>query len=254
MRWGRKKNIAIAVLIAISLLAVPGFFLLSLAVGGGLDPLTPEQVKERDEQNLQLAMGQAPADQNGYDSELRTELYKASAYESLKQSLSSASDWALFLTSHLVIFGILIWSFREVLFSRDENQLPLTEFNWPLYGMGLALLVAGPVTGFLRPYGSWPQASWWPLVIGNLLFFIGFVEIGTASKPRNSYFKGLFLAAIAYLSIGLSWSLTYRIFIGEVGGLEFTNVIMQPAGFVIFSLLWPSYLSLWLELFGLSFF
>lgn len=163
-----------------------------MAAGQSNQPLTPEQInsiaeKERARSSAETEAGRL-----------------------------SAKDWFWLLFANavlLVLAGMAVWI---ILFRIREKGLPLLSLNKLLFATGIAMLLAGPILGIIRPY-HYPAlqrpgtllktyVEWGPPVI-TALFALGWMMAGAALRPRKSYLRGALLAAAIYIYIGFAWNI-----------------------------------------------
>ncbi len=124
--------------------------------------------------------------------------------------------------------------------SRARRSL-IPDWNWWLIGMGVALMLALPVfwslprTLLVRVGGT---------LGGVLLFACGWLLLGAGLRPHGSARRGVLVAALLYVLVGLAWECVY--------------VLTNPYGdrphpvMLIFALLWPWHVAFVLGLFGLG--
>jgi len=123
--------------------------------------------------------------------------------------------------------------------------------NYPLIGTGLGVMAIGILElGVFRYFAPRVQPSilsWLPLG-GVILFATGWVLIGSGLGLQRQAWRGMALAIILYIVIGVGWVVAFNVGLGA----KFPEMMLEPT-FLPIVLVWPLQVAQALGIFGLGF-
>lgn len=146
----------------------------------------------------------------------------------------------------LGIAGVAVW----VLIGWAKGKAVFV-LNYPLIGFGLGVMATGllwfGVFRYFAPRVQPQMLSWLPLG-GVILFATGWVLIGTGLGPQGQAWRGMILAVILYILIGIGWVTVFNVGLGA----KFPEIVLEP-NFLLIALAWPFQVAQALGIFGLGF-
>ncbi len=146
----------------------------------------------------------------------------------------------------LGIAGMAIW----LLIGHEKGKL-IFAFHYPLIGFGLSLmgmsLLWFVISQCFMPRIQ-PQISSWLPLGGVGLFIAGWMFVGAGLGPQAKAWRGIILAAIMYILIGIIWITAFNVGLGA----KLDEVLLEP-NFLLVALVWPLQVAQALGIFGLRF-
>ncbi len=152
-------------------------------------------------------------------------------------------------TFYLILLGIAgaaVWVLTGWIKSKAIFVL-----NSSLLGFGLGVMATGllwfGVFRYFAPRIQPQMLSWLPLG-GVILFATGWVLIGAGLGPQGQAWRGMLLAVILYILIGIGWVTVFNVGLGA----KFPEILLEP-DFLLVALFWPLQVAQALGIFGLGF-
>ena len=122
--------------------------------------------------------------------------------------------------------------------------------NYSLLGFGLGMMATGLLWfrafSYFAPRVQPQMLSWLPG--GVILFATGWVLIGTGLSPQGQAWRGMILAVILYILIGIGWVTAFNVGLGA----KFPDIVLHP-DFLLVALVWPLQVAQALGILGLGF-
>lgn len=154
--------------------------------------------------------------------------------------------YALLLALAVLAVRLLAWRARGIVLQPARRRVALA----------VVLMLLGPTAVWtarafaIRTLGPgappwiWAELPW----IGSLVFAAGWMLVGAAMRPGGSASRGLALAGILYVVVGLLWTFALQLTFGRP-----LAAILGNADLLLFGLQWPLQVAQVTGLFGLSF-
>lgn len=146
----------------------------------------------------------------------------------------------------LSITALAIW----ILIGWTKGKAILV-LSYPLIGFGLGMMATGllwfGVFRYFAPQVQPQMLSWLPLG-GVILFAAGWVITGAGLGPQGQAWRGMVLAVILYMVIGIGWVTVFNVGLGA----KFPEIVLEP-NFLLIALAWPLQVAQALGIFGLGF-